>query len=160
MAHATEIEPCRQFDNDQGAMAAYVATIFPHGGALIYGSQEVGFPEPINFFHYVPVDWTAKPDIYQEYQQLIGLYNNYPALRKGQLKTWTDKDVLLFEKSIGGGDSFLIAVDVRDAQNSIAVPADWRGAKVVNMANDKPQQLDDSLHLAPYEYLILKKDNQ
>ena len=158
--HATEIEPCRQFDNDQGAMAAYVATIFPHGGALIYGSQEVGFPEPINFFHYVPVDWTAKPDIYQEYQHLIGLYNNYPALRKGQLKTWPDKDVLLFEKNIGGGDSFLIAVDVRDAQNSIAVPADWQGAKVVNMANDQPQQLDDSLHLAPYEYLILKKDNQ
>ncbi len=158
--HATETEPCVQFDNDNGAMAAYVATIFPHGGALIYGSQEVGYPDPINFFHYVPVNWMAKPEVYREYQHLIGLYNTYPALRKGNLTTWPDQNVLLFEKSMDGEDSFLIAVDVRDDHNAIAVPAEWRGAKVINMNGDQPQQLGDSLHLAHYEYLILKKDKQ
>ena len=71
--HSTEATPCKEFTNDRGAMAAYVASIFPHGGALIYGSQEVGYPEPINFFKYVPVDWTAKPEIYKEYQTLIRL---------------------------------------------------------------------------------------
>ena len=77
--HSTEATPCKEFTNDRGAMAAYVASIFPHGGALIYGSQEVGYPEPINFFKYVPVDWTAKPEIYKEYQTLIRLYNEHPA---------------------------------------------------------------------------------
>ena len=41
--HSTEATPCKEFTNDRGAMAAYVASIFPHGGALIYGSQEVGY---------------------------------------------------------------------------------------------------------------------
>ena len=45
--HSTEATPCKEFTNDSGAMAAYVASIFPHGGALIYGSQEVGYPEPL-----------------------------------------------------------------------------------------------------------------
>ncbi len=65
--HSVFATPPAEFGGDRGAMAAYVATIYPHGGALIYSSQEVGHPTPISFFFYVPVDWNAKPEIYREY---------------------------------------------------------------------------------------------
>ena len=45
--HSTEKTPPVEFLSLRGSMAAYVASVFLHGGALIYGSQEVGYPEPI-----------------------------------------------------------------------------------------------------------------
>ena len=123
-------------------MAAYVASIFPHGGALIYGSQEVGYPEPINFFKYVPVNWMAKPEIYKEYQHLISLYNEHPALRKGTMTAWPDDDVLMFEKA-DDTERYLILVNVRNEQETVKLPESW-------------QKLGESITLEPFEYCIEK----
>ncbi|MBR1415564.1 MAG: alpha-amylase [Prevotella sp.] len=156
--HATEAAPCVEFTNDRGAMAAYVASIFPRGGALIYGSQEVGYPNPINFFHFVPVDWTAKPDIYQEYKDLIDLYNDQAALRKGQLTTYPDTDVFMFEKS-AGDDRFLILVNVRNEVKAVGIPKSWASQKVEDEMTGKDLQLGDSIQLAPYQYCILEAED-
>ena len=153
--HATEAAPCVQFTNDRGAMAAYVATIFPHGGALIYGSQEVGYPEPINFFKYVPVDWTAKPEIYKEYQQLIGLYNDHPALRKGKMTAYPDDDVLVFEKS-DDKERFLILVNVRNEKKSVKAPEGWADHSASGLGNTQDLSLKEDVTLEPYQYMILK----
>ena len=153
--HATEVEPCVQFTNDRGAMAAYVASIFPHGGALIYGSQEVGYPEPINFFKYVPVDWTAKPEIYEEYEELIELYNDHPALRKGTLTAYPDNDVLMFEK-VDAAERFLVLVNVRNEQKTVTIPEHWVGREVENEMTDQPITLAKELTLEPFQYLIIE----
>ncbi len=154
--HATETEPCVQFTNDRGAMAAYVASIFPHGGALIYGSQEVGYPEPINFFKYVAVDWMAKPEIYQEYKKLISLYNAHAALRKGNMKAWPGNDVLIFEKSLDG-DCFLVIVNVRNNENTASIPAEWTEGEHQDLMTGKPVELSDTITLEPFRYCILKQ---
>ena len=134
-------------------MAAYVASIFPHGGALIYGSQEVGYPEPINFFKYVPVDWTAKPEIYKEYQTLLRLYNEHPALRKGTLSTYPDKDVLVFEKT-DAAERFLVLVNVRNEPKTIQVPENWLGREVDDEVTREHVKLYENFELAPFQYLI------
>ncbi len=152
--HATEKEPCVQFTNDRGAMAAYVASIFPHGGALIYGSQEVGYPEPINFFKYVAVDWTAKPEIYKEYKELIDLYNDHSALRKGVMTPYVDKDVMVFEKA-DTEDKFLVMVNVRNKPSEVTIPEAWVGHEVEDEMTSKKLTLEKSLTLQPFEYLIL-----
>ena len=153
--HSTEVTPVKEFTNERGSMAAYVASIFPHGGALIYGSQEVGYENPINFFKYVAVDWMAKPDLYKEYQHLLKLYNENTALRKGKLTAWPDKDILLFEKSDDGG-KFLVAVNVRNEDHEMALPDGWKNAKTTNMADGSEKALTDKVQLKPFEYLILK----
>ena len=154
--HSTEATPCVEFGSDRGAMAAYVASIFLHGGALIYGSQEVGYPEPINFFRYVPVDWTAKPQIYKEYQALIKLYNNHPALRKGTLMTYPDKDVLVFEKT-DAAERFLVMVNVRNESATIALPENWVKREGLDELNNRDVDLEKEITLNPYEYLILRR---
>ena len=152
--HSTEATPCQEFTNDRGAMAAYVATIFPHGGALIYGSQEVGYPEPINFFKFVPVDWTAKPEIYKEYQKLIGLYNDHPALRKGDMTAFPDNDVLVFEKK-DAAERFLVVANLRNEQKTVNVPADWMNRQAQDQATGQNVQLGNTLTLTPFQYFIL-----
>ena len=153
--HSTEVTPVKEFTNERGSMAAYVASIFPHGGALIYGSQEVGYENPINFFKYVAVDWMAKADLYKEYQHLLKLYNENPALRKGKLTAWPDKDILLFEKSDNDG-KYLVAVNVRNEDHEMALPEGWKNAKTTNLADGSEKALTDKVQLKPFEYLILK----
>ena len=152
--HSTELTPVKEFTNERGSMAAYVASVFIHGGALIYGSQEVGYPDPINFFHYVPVDWTANAPLYEEYEELIDLYNDHPALRKGQLTAWPAQDVLVFEKS-DAKERFLVVVNVRNADALADVPAAWQGLKVEDETTDRHLTLGPTLELKPYEYVIL-----
>ena len=153
--HATEAAPCVEFTNDRGAMAAYVASIFPHGGALIYGSQEVNYPETINFFKYVPVDWTANPKTYQEYKELIGLYNEYPSLRKGQMTAYEDPDVFIFEKA-NGDERFLILVNVRNEQKTANIPQDWVNHQTKDAITNQDITLKEAMTLEPYQYLIMK----
>lgn len=152
---STQATPPVEFNTLRGSMAAYVAAVFLHGGALVYGSQEVGYEKPINFFHYVPVDWTANPEVYREYQQLLKLYNQYSALRRGELKTYPQKDVMLFRKSDAGGQ-FLVAVNVRNAASTVKLPVDWAGRKVTNLYTGKSLRLGKKLKLKAYEYLIVK----
>ena len=153
--HATEAAPCVEFTNDRGAMAAYVASIFPHGGALIYGSQEVGYPETINFFKYVPVDWTANSKTYQEYEELISLYNEYPSLRKGQMTAYEDPDVFIFEKA-DGDERFLILVNVRNEQKTANIPQEWVNHQTEDEITDQDITLKETMTLEPYQYLIMK----
>lgn len=154
--HSVFATPPAEFGGNRGAMAAYVATIYPHGGALVYSSQEVAHPTPISFFYYVPVDWNANPEIYKEYQQLIALYNEYPALRsKGKLTPYPDNDIMLFEKS-DDVNRILVGVNVRNEVKTIAVPAAWQG-KATNLTSGKEVTLGETLELQPYEYLICKK---
>ena len=153
--HSTEVTPVKEFTNERGSMAAYVASIFPHGGALIYGSQEVGYENPINFFKFVPVDWTANANLYKEYQHLIGLYNEYPALRIAKPTYYPDQNILLFEKADDKAH-FLIAVNVRNQENKMAAPDGLKGKKAINMETEEKLTIPDVIQLKPFEYQILK----
>ena len=157
---STKATPFGMFGGDRGAMAAWVGTVFLHGGPLVYGSQEVGYEQPINFFHYVPVNWMAKPEIRAEYKQLIALLKAHPALLKGDLSTYPDNDVMAFAKSgAGKQDKFLVLVNVRNAAKTITLPTDWAGAAVEDLMTGNQQKLETAATLQPYEYRIVSLKN-
>lgn len=152
---SAKMSPINEFGGVRGSMAAFVLTTYLQGGALIYGSQEVGYPDAINFFRYVPVDWMANAELYQEYRRLMALYNEHPAIRKGTLKTYPNADVLLFEKQ-EGKDRVLVAVNVRDREAEVALPEDWSSRATQDMYTATERKAETELTLAPYQYLILK----
>lgn len=137
-------------------MSAFTISAFLHGGALIYGSQEVGYPSTINFFNYVPVDWSMNPQLRQEYRQLMHLYNEHPALRKGQMTPYPAKDVVTFAKSLNG-ENFLIMASARRCDVLAEVPEGWKGAEVTDMISGEKRKLGDSEYLSGYKYYIFKK---
>ncbi|MBQ4147460.1 MAG: hypothetical protein II593_05725, partial [Prevotella sp.] len=49
------------------------------------------------------------------------------------------------------------AVNVRNEQKSIQLPAQWTGQEVTDAMTDKQTTLKETLALEPYQYLILKK---
>lgn len=152
---SAKMSPTKEFGDVRGSMAAFVLTTYLHGGALIYGSQEAGYPEAINFFTYVPVDWTGNSELYQEYCRLMALYNECPAIRKGGLKTYPQPDVLLFEKQ-DGKDRVLVAVNVRNREVNVTLPQEWNGHPSKDMYSGTEEKLEAELSLCPYQYRIFK----
>ena len=152
---STKQTPPALFHSQRGSMAAFVATTFLHGGALIYSSQEVGYPDPINFFNYVPVDWKANSQLYKEYQRLISIYNARPEIREGDIKPYPHKDVLTFERT-AGAERLLVIVNLRDSAITIPTPQPWINKEAVDLPTNFFAALRDSVKMAPYAYFILK----
>lgn len=152
---AAKMSPVKEFGGERGAMAAFVLSTYLHGGALIYGSQEVGYPERIDFFHYCPVNWQANPALRKEFVKLMMLYNEHPAIRKGNLKTYPCCHVAVFEKE-AGGERFLILVNVRNSAQTVTLPQAWQNHSSMNLSADISEELNDTVSLSPYEYKIFK----
>ena len=152
---AAKMSPVKEFGNERGSMSAFVITTWLHGGALIYGSQEVGYPEAINFFHHVPVDWSANSALFGEYVKLMSLYNEYPAARKGVMTAWNNADAMVFSKEVES-ERILVLANVRDKEVTIDVPEAWQGHECTDLMSGSAVALDESLTLEPYGYRLLK----
>ena len=151
-----KMSPVREFFSPEGSMAAFVASTFIHGGVLIYGSQEVGYPGKINFFNYVEVDWNANPHMYKEYCDLMKVYNSEPALRKGSMVPYPDNNVLVFER-VYEGDKILVVINMRDTQQHIALPDAWKGRACTNLVTGETVNLPAGEELLrPFEYYVVK----
>lgn len=150
-----KMSPIREFGGERGSMAAFVASVYINGGALIYGSQEAGYPGRINFFRYVPVDWEANSDLNKEYTELIRLYNEIPAIRKGEITAYPDENILAFQKS-DCCDKVLVLVNVRHEDYTIKTPAEWAGKECTDLMTGAKLILGENIHLDPYGYIILK----
>ena len=147
--------PVREFWGDDGSVAAFVASTFIHGGMLVYGCQEVGYPGKINFFNYVPVDWKANPEMRASYKKLISIFKNEPAIRKGGMTPHPDNDILVFERTLGK-ENILVMVNLRDEQKKVAVPSSFVGKTLMELSKEKPVTLSSEITLAPFQYMILK----
>ena len=152
-----KMSPIREFYGKEGSMAAFVASTFIHGGMLIYGSQEVGYPGRINFFNYVNVDWNAHPEIFAEYRQLVEIFKSTPSIKKGELKAFKDNNVLMFERSLAN-ERVLVMVNLRDSQQTVSIPAEWKNAECVDLKTNRAVALSESERMfSPFEYVILKR---
>ena len=152
---STKMSPIREFHGERGSMAAFVAATFIHGGMLVYNSQEVGYPGTINFFHYIPVDWQANSWLNKEYTDLIAVFKNHPAIRKGSVTPFPDDDVLIFERSCAD-ERILVLDNLRQERKTVPVPAAWAGKTVKNLMNGKTVTLGQKIAIDPYQYLILQ----
>jgi len=157
---ATKASPITFYGGVRASMAAFVATTMLHGGMLVYGSQEVGYPETINFFKYVPVNWSANPALRNEYKKLISIYNEHPALRSSGKVTPCDDDennVLCVDRVLNN-DNVLVIVNVRNIDTAFDLPAMWANKTVTNLMNGEEVTLPSRLIVKPYQYLLLSND--
>lgn len=90
-----------EYGGKQGALAAFVLAAYMGGVPLIYSSQEVGYPNSINFFNTVPVDYTANPDMVAAYKQIIAFRSAHEAIKTGTLTAYNDNNIAVFEKVSG-----------------------------------------------------------
>jgi glycosidase len=145
------------YNNKQGALAAFVLASYMGGVPLIYDSQEVGYPNSINFFTNVPVDYTANPDMVAAYKQILAFRAAHEAVKAGALTAYNNTDVIAFEKK-SGTDDVLILVNARNSVISYTVPATLQNTTWLNGFTGIATTLATNLNMQPYAYTILKKN--
>ena len=153
---ATKKSTVDEFGGTKGAIAAFVATVFTNGAALVYGEQEVAYPDTINFFKYQQVDWTSNNDVRQEYRMLLKIFKENPILHGAGAVSFSNYDVLAYEK-FSGGEKYLVVVNVRNKNSVITLPLGWRNVPFRNLVTGKMGRSGERMPLEPYEYRILKK---
>ena len=147
--------PIDEWGGERGSMSAWVISAFMPGIPLIYSSQEVGHPSRINFFRYAFVDWNANNHLRKEYEKIMAIYNANEVVRKGELKTYPLDDVALFERYLGN-KRYLIAANVRNSRQSVALPAELANLSGTDLYTGSTFKFAGNLTLEPYEYKILK----
>ncbi|WP_165021561.1 alpha-amylase family glycosyl hydrolase [Dysgonomonas sp. ZJ279] len=147
--------PVEEFNSERGSMSAFLVSAYMPGCPMIYSSQEVGYPKAINFFRYTPVDWSANNRLRKEYERIFQIYNINEALRKGDLKTYPNQNILLFERYTDT-EKVIVAINVRNAEQKMELPYDLSNKKFTNLFSGNSMTLGNTMILKPYEYLILK----
>jgi alpha-amylase len=153
---AWDATPMVLFNGEQGALAASVITIYLGGIPLIYGSQEVGVEEPIPFFSNSTIDWSQHPEMLQAYKDIIKFHSGSDALKKGELVSYPQTDVLVF-KRVFEQKEVLVMVNVRNEAVNFDVPAELLNSSWIDAFNSSNVTLSASVVLGNYEYKVLLK---
>jgi glycosidase len=151
---ANEYSPVKKFQTQQGALASFVIATTMGGVPLIYSSQEVAYPNPVNFFRYSAVDWTSNTDIISEYQKVMNIWKSYPVFRHKNLDVFENQDVVCFTRTFNQQEA-LVIVNVRNKEVSFSVPNKFINSTWNDMLNNTPVSIDDVITLSPFQYMLL-----
>jgi glycosidase len=153
---ASENSPVTKYKTLRGSMSAFVISTALGGVPLIYSSQETGYPNAINFFKYVNVDWSSNQDIYKEYKNIMAIYTSSVALQKGALNVFVHSDVVCFTRKYENQE-LLILANVRNTHISYTLPGELADSNWKDLYDNTAFTVSSSVQLAPYQYYILEK---
>jgi glycosidase len=148
--------PPSLFGGKEGSKAAFVLAASMPGTPLVYNGQELGVTDTVSFFTRTPYNWDQNSDLRTFYRNLLTLYRDSPALQDGALTIHTPKaeDVLVYERSTDA-ETFLVAVNVRDAPETISLPDAYSETALTNAMTEQTVE-GDSLTLDAYGYRLLR----
>ena len=145
-----------EYNGKQGALAAFAIVSYMGGVPLIYSSQEVGYPNAINFFNNVPVDYTANPDMVAAYKQILAFRAAHEAIKTGALTQYNDANIVAFEKT-SGTDDVLVLVNAKNAAETFSIPTALQGTTWVNGYTGGSITFSTQYTLQPYSYFAFKR---
>jgi len=147
--------PVSVFGGNNGALAASVIAIFLQGAPLIYSGQEVGVSSTLVYNGGGPISWSDNPNMLASYTTMLNFYDSSAAARNGTLTTYTDRNVVVFQKVSGTGH-VLVMVNVRATSETYAVPLALQGEWTDALAG-VTVTLGTNTSLLPYQYSVLRR---
>ena len=149
--------PLDLFGGVKGSMAAFVVAAYMKGVPMIYNGQEVGTPFRLVFpFTGADINWTLNPSITEEYKKVIAFRNSSSAIRRGQLTSHTDANVVAFTKE-HGTEKVFVASNLRNSTITYTLPAMVANAMWTDAMAGTSTTLGTQITLQPYTYVVLKK---
>jgi glycosidase len=153
---AWEATPIEVFGNENAALSASAITILTSAAPLIYSSQEVGREQLLPFFTKDPINWNENQEVLEAYKKLLAVYNSSPAFSEGTLKSFAHEDLAIFTRALGD-ESYLVLVNVRNAESSWTVDDTLKNQVWTDTANNSAVDLGTTITLPAFTYLILMK---
>ncbi len=148
--------PLKLFGGERGSVAAFVIVAYMQGIPFIYDGQEVGMQTQLKFpFTKSKVDWTPNPQLTGEYKKILAFRNKSEVIRRGTLGAFSNADVCAFVKQLGD-KKVLVLSNLRNKPVTFSLSANLAGTRWKNVFTGEKSQLNNSIDLAPYTYLVFK----
>lgn len=125
---AWENSPVTRFGSLEGSVAAFAVSTLVGGVPLVFGSQEVGFPSTVSFFGPQPIDWSAHPEVRDQYRAILALRAT-EAGRRGRLVDRSTSQLVAFSRETANQTLFVAA-----NPGSAAVPVTLPNGGTVTVA--------------------------
>lgn len=148
--------PVTIFKGTSGALAASAICMYMGGVPLLYTGQEVGEPNKTPFFSRSPINWTQNPAMLAAYKSMIRIRQQHASLRKGTLKTFSNQQAVVFQRT-HQTDTALVMINVRGTAQNIALPSELTNSTWKNPFDGSSAQLGSTLSLQPFEYRVWVK---
>jgi glycosidase len=148
--------PLGLFGGKNASISAFVISAFMGGVPLIYNGQEVGCPVKLPFFSRSPIDWTTNPDMFRTYKTLMAIRAAHPALRTGDLTSFSNNDIAAFQRKTTT-DEVLVIVNTRSTAKTFNIPASFQNTTWSDAGNSAGVTLGSSLELSAYQFRIFVK---
>lgn len=151
----TDGTPQELFGGNKGSLAAFVVAAYQRSVPMIYNGQAIGFDERLEFFTRDPIDWSqTDEEMLQEYKDIIAFRNASEVIRRGELKSYSSDDIVVFSME-KDGELVLVLSNLRNREISYILPAEFAGSEWNNALKGGTVSLDQQVTLEPYSYLVL-----
>lgn len=131
-----EASPVSEFRSREGALAAFLLMRSLPVATMMYGSQEVGYPQTIDFFKTVNFQWNTLPEYTRAFKEAMAKLVKID--RNAKLNVWTAGPVILLQYY--GSPAGIIIINTSAAEVTVTGLAATAGGSMV---------------LKGYEYRIL-----
>ena len=124
---------------------------------MIYNGQEVGTPNRLTFpFTTDKIDWNINPAHTAAYKKIIKFRAGSEPIRRGQLKTYSDKDVCVFTKELGS-KKVLVVANLRPKAISYQLKSPLlKNTRWKDAFSGNTKALKTAVSLEPYQYMVLE----
>lgn len=148
--------PITLYKSEKGAMAAFVMSAFLQGVPMIYSSQEIAYPNKVNFFTNVIMDWKSKPEYQKEYESVMKAYTETAPWRGVAPDVKITGSVLSIRYKTSDGKGLLIYVNTKAGTQVVNPPKELQKSVAKDLITGDGQILESSLSIGANEYKILQ----
>ena len=149
---AAENDYARYYGSADAQPAAYVAAAMLHGTPMIYSSMDADVNGgKLSFFDYKPLAFSAEKAAV--YKAINKAYKASAELRRAELRTYPDKDVLSFTRT-AGDHTLLVMVNTPADARTVKTPIALTGLRMTDMINGGETAVPVTIQLPAYGYII------
>lgn len=156
---SSQVAPQSAYRTPQGELSAFCLTIFMGGVPMIYSSQELGYMNTINFFHYNLLDFKSDNATRNALKTLMTVYHNTALLRGGKQNTGALNSDVPYIEYTAGDSTLLVICNTTNKLQQVKLPMKHQGKVGTDLLTKQPCTLGSVTTLSEYEYRIYQLIN-
>ena len=126
---------------------------------MIYSSQDLGYMNTINFFHFNLLDFAAENTTRDALTQLMTVYLSTASLRSGTQSTGTLNSDVPYLEYEAGDKTLLVICNTSNSEQQVKLPMKHQGKVGTDLLSKQPCTLGSVTTLFEHEYRIYQLTN-